>query len=152
MKRNFTLRLLHANIFFEVYDKTNFLTLSFRHRSPVAAMEILSSIIAQLNQVIRQQTIDDTNSALKYLQEEANKTQYIERKKVFFNLIEQQESMKMLAYVNNEYFFSVIDEPHIPTKKIAPARLIMSIIFAMSGFAIVFLASLAKTFLRSLSD
>jgi LPS O-antigen subunit length determinant protein (WzzB/FepE family) len=144
--------LLQANIFFEVDDKTNFLTLSFRHESPMAAHSILSLLISDLNKVIRQQTIDDTNTALSYLELEANKTQFLDRKKVFFNLIEQQESLKMLAFVNNEYFFSVIDPPHIPLKKIAPARSILCILFALGGFFLSLITIVIRTFLKTLAD
>ena len=59
------------------------------------------------------------------LNEQIEKTSITDLQQVFFNLIEEQTKVILLAKVSDEYLFKTIDPAVIPEEKTKPRRLLI---------------------------
>ena len=94
---------------------------------------------------------DDVREAvesIKYLNKALNDTPLNEMKKVFYQLIEQQEQTKMLASVREQYVLKTIDPAVVAEIKDSPGRPIICIIALMLGFILSTLFVLTRYFLK----
>lgn len=107
--------------------KTNYITISVDHISPVFAEYFLSSIINTLNQYIRSEDLKDSMAATEYLNKRLSETSILEVRKSLNNLIESQLKTQMLANVKENYILQPIDPPFVPEKKYLPQRSVVSI-------------------------
>ncbi len=124
--------LSHLNIFQD--KKTNFISMSFEHISPIFAKDFLSLVISEANSIKRQRDLDTTNNALKFLTEEFKRTSLKEIRISIQNLIESQLETQMLARVNDEYSLSILEPPFVPELKSRPQRSVIVIISTFLGF------------------
>jgi len=91
---------------------------------PVLAGTMANDMVRQLNSDLRARAIRTSNESLKYLQAELPATESIEVRQAINALIESQEKQRMLATVNEDYAFRVID-PAVAAERnrpVAPPR------------------------------
>lgn len=124
--------LSQLNIFQD--KKTNFISMSFEHVSPIFAKNFLSLVISEANNLKRQRDLDATNNALEFLMAEFKRTSFKEIKISIQNLIESQLETRMLAKVNVEYSLSILEPPFVPELKSRPQRSVIVIISTLFGF------------------
>ncbi len=136
--------LSHLNIFQD--KKTNFISMSFEHISPIFAKDFLSLVIREANSLKRQRDLDTTNNALEFLTAEFQRTSFKEIKISIQNLIESQLETRMLAKVNDEYSLSILEPPFIPELKSRPQRSVIVIISTLFGFLITIFCILVHHF------
>jgi uncharacterized protein involved in exopolysaccharide biosynthesis len=108
-------------------------TVAITWHNPMEAAMWLNKLIAALNQEVRARDVNEANSAIAYLRQQLEATQLVDMQRVFFQLIESQTRITMLADVRDEYVFRVIDPAVTPDRKLAPKRALIAIIGTLAG-------------------
>ncbi|HFQ5336251.1 TPA: Wzz/FepE/Etk N-terminal domain-containing protein [Vibrio vulnificus] len=128
---------------FEVFNKetlsisqnkeSGLYTLSVKHYSPYIAQQWVNWLIEDINKVMRARTIAETSQNLDYLNTQLQKTAVADMQSTFYKLIEEQTKSLMLAEVQEEFIFKVVDPAVIPELKDSPKRMIICIVIILLG-------------------
>ncbi|HGS4879665.1 TPA: Wzz/FepE/Etk N-terminal domain-containing protein [Vibrio parahaemolyticus] len=102
-------------------------TVSIMYYSPFLAKEWVNWLIEDINKVMRERAIKDTNQNLSYLNDQLQKTSVTEMQSTFYKLIEEQTKSLMLAEVQDEFVFKTIDPAVVPESSYSPKRLIICV-------------------------
>ncbi|NAW68165.1 LPS O-antigen length regulator [Vibrio sp. V27_P1S3P104] len=122
------------NILTVTSDKTSGLyTVSVSHYSPYIAQQWATWLVAEINQVMRERTIAETTQNLNYLQEQLQKTSVADMQATFYKLIEEQTKSLMLAEVQDEFVFKVVDPAVVPELKDKPKRALICVLGTLLG-------------------
>ncbi|EJG1990338.1 TPA: Wzz/FepE/Etk N-terminal domain-containing protein [Vibrio parahaemolyticus] len=136
---------------FEVFSKDIFsinqdkesglYTISIKFYSPYIAQQWVTWLIEDINKVMRERTIAETSQNLAYLNIQLQKTAVAEMQSTFYKLIEEQTKSMMLAEVQEEFIFKVVDPAIVPELKDSPKRALIcvlgTLLGGMMGIAIV---------------
>ena len=115
-------------------DKDNGLfTLSVKHYSPYIAQQWVNWLIEDINKVMRERTIAESSQNLAYLNTQLEKTAIADMQSTFYKLIEEQTKSLMLAEVQEEFVFKVVDPAVVPEVKFEPKRTIIVFLFSFFG-------------------
>ncbi|EGR0524521.1 LPS O-antigen length regulator [Vibrio cholerae] len=115
-------------------DKTSGLyTVSVSHYSPFIAQQWATWLVEEINQVMRERTIAETTQNLNYLQEQLQKTSVADMQATFYKLIEEQTKSLMLAEVQDEFIFKVVDPAVVPELKDKPKRALICVLGTLLG-------------------
>lgn len=106
---------------------------SKKHISPTLAKEWLTLMVADLNEQLKKQVIDETSSRIDYLEQQIHKTSVVNIRSIFYQLIEKEYQHKMLAETRDEFAFKVIDPAYVPEKKSSPLRALIAIFAFLMG-------------------
>src|SRR5690606_17452194 len=89
---------------------------------------------------VKEQDVTEANSAIAYLRKQLDSTQLVEMQRVFFDLIESQTRIIMLADARDDYVFRVIDPAVAPEEKVRPRRGLIAVLGTLSGglLAVIF--------------
>ncbi|CCN70263.1 Wzz/FepE/Etk N-terminal domain-containing protein [Vibrio nigripulchritudo] len=116
-------------------------TISVKHFSPYIAQQWVNWLVEDINQVMRERTIAETSQNLIYLNTQLEKTSIADMQSTFYKLIEEQTKSLMLAEVQEEFVFKVVDPAVVPELKDGPKRALIcvlgSLLGGMLGVAIV---------------
>ena len=113
--------------------KTGFITLALEYYSPDKAAEWLGMIISDLNEHLRLRKIKEARDNIEFLTENVEKTKVAEMKAVFFELMEEQTKVLMLAGAGNEYALKTVSAAKVPEVKSGPRRVVMTALGAVGG-------------------
>ena len=113
---------------------TGLVTVTLDWYDPVKIKNWLEWLIFDLNGHMRAQDTAQARRAIDYLEDQAQRTQLVEMRNIFYNLIEQQTQTIMLADAREGYVFEVIDPPIVPEQKEAPRRAIICLVITILGF------------------
>jgi len=94
--------------------KTGLLTVSIEWHDRHLAVQWANKIVSQINQVIRDQAILQSNLTLDYLQEEIEKTEIVGLQAVMYSVVESELQKRALAKTRPEYAFRIIDPGMLP--------------------------------------
>ncbi|TOG08722.1 LPS O-antigen length regulator [Vibrio parahaemolyticus] len=118
--------------------------LSVKHYSPYLAKQWADWLIADINLVMRERKIAEVTKNLSYLQSQLNKTAVTDMQTTFYKLIEEQTKSLMLAEVQDEFVFKVIDPAVVPEKKFEPRRALICVLGTLVGGIISILIVLIR--------
>lgn len=131
-------------------DKTSPLTVvSFEHVSPKLGEEVVRLMIAEIDEYARVKDRGDSENAIGFLERKLTETQLVEIEKVMYQMIESQTKTLMLAEVNKDYAFQVIDPPFIPELKSKPKRSLIVVLATLVGGMIGVLFVLIRSAVRN---
>ena len=116
-------------------NSTGFIMFSVIHKNPHIAKEWIDLIYKKLNIYVKFQKIQEAKLALTYLQNEINSTNVPELRKIFADGINQQTKLIMLSEITDDFVFSYIDPPFVPSSRNSPMR---SVIVLLSAIGSVF--------------
>ena len=119
-----------------VNKKTQFLSVSVTHQSPIFAYDLLSLIIENTNSLQRDRDLQEAEITLGYLYEELEKTQDVDLRLSINQLIESQMKKKMLARVKTNYLLEPLDLPFIPEERTSPKRTQIVLIGSFIGLVL----------------
>nr|WP_254618331.1 Wzz/FepE/Etk N-terminal domain-containing protein [Vibrio metschnikovii] len=108
-------------------------TVSITHLSPYIAQQWVSLLVDEINQVMRERTIAETTKNLAYLQEQLQRTSIAAMQATFYSLIEEQTKSLMLAEVQEEFVFKVVDPAVVPELKDGPKRALICVLGTLLG-------------------
>jgi len=114
-------------------DDSGYIVLSVDHQSPYVAEQWLQLLVEDINQYVRDRDIASANESITFLQKKLSETSASEMKVVFFGLIEEQTKKSMLADVNEDYVFKVVDPPYISLQPISPNRKLLVVLGGFFG-------------------
>jgi hypothetical protein len=108
----------------EVDKKTDLVTVAVEWEDAALTADWANALVEKLNQYLAQRTIARSESNLKYLNEELMRAQIEEMRKTLFDMIANEQKQAMLANMQKEFAFKVLDPAVEPDKKTNPnARL-----------------------------
>ncbi|HHG3076440.1 TPA: Wzz/FepE/Etk N-terminal domain-containing protein [Vibrio parahaemolyticus] len=116
-------------------------TVSMKNYSPYIAQQWVNWLIEDINKAMRERTIAETSQNLAYLNTQLQKTAVTDMQSTFYKLIEEQTKSLMLAEVQEEFVFKVVDPAVVPELKDSPKRVLICalgiLLGVMLGVAIV---------------
>ncbi|ENK3117409.1 Wzz/FepE/Etk N-terminal domain-containing protein [Vibrio alginolyticus] len=128
---------------FEVFNKkvlsisqdkeSGLYTVSVKYYSPYVAQQWVNWLIEDINNVMRERTIAETSQNLAYLNTQLQKTAVTDMQSTFYKLIEEQTKSLMLAEVQEEFIFKVIDPAVVAEVKSEPNRKLICLMGALLG-------------------
>ncbi len=108
-------------------------TVSVKNYSPYIAQQWVNWLIEDINKVMRERTIAETSQNLAYLNTQLQKTAVADMQSTFYKLIEEQTKSLMLAEVQEEFVFKVIDPAVVPEVKDGPKRALICVLGTLLG-------------------
>jgi len=117
-------------------DKTGLVTISITHNSPIVAEAWLTSMINLLNNLARNEAIEQAENSINYLTTQASTNNIMEIQAILFELVQEEVSRIALAKANPDFLFKVIDSPVVPDEKSAPSRSFIVILGTILGFIV----------------
>ncbi|WP_332397002.1 Wzz/FepE/Etk N-terminal domain-containing protein [Vibrio metschnikovii] len=112
---------------------TGLYTVSISHYSPYIAQQWVTWLVDEINQVMRERTINEVSKNLAYLQEQLQRTSIAAMQATFYSLIEEQTKSLMLAEVQEEFVFKVVDPAVVPELKDKPKRALICVLGTLLG-------------------
>ena len=131
----------------DVDKKSGLIKLSISWNDPAVAADWANDLVKQLNEQLREKAIADSHKRIGYLEQELAKTTLQDMRVVLYNLLESEKQRAMLANVNEDFAFAVIDPAVVPETREKPNR---KLIVALGGVLGVFLGILAVFFVQFL--
>ncbi|EJG1788572.1 chain length determinant family protein [Vibrio parahaemolyticus VP250] len=108
-------------------------TVSVKYYSPYVAQRWVNWLIEDINKVMRERTIAETSQNLAYLNTQLQKTAVADMQSTFYKLIEEQTKSLMLAEVQEEFIFKVVDPAVVPELKDGPRRALICLFITLLG-------------------
>ncbi|MCQ9084833.1 Wzz/FepE/Etk N-terminal domain-containing protein [Vibrio harveyi] len=108
-------------------------TVSIKNYSPYLAQQWVNWLIEDINKVMRERTIAETSQNLAYLNIQLQKTAVTDMQSTFYKLIEEQTKSLMLAEVQEEFIFKVVDPAVVPELKDGPKRALICVLATLLG-------------------
>ena len=134
-------------------DKTSgFVTLSIKHRSPVYSKEWLDLLVVDINEALRAQDLAESERAVTYLEGQLKQTNVAEIRELLAGLLRSHMESRMMATVEPNYAFSVIDPPTVPELKSEPKRALICVLGTLLGGMLGVVFSLVRRALSSRAE
>lgn len=108
-------------------------TVSVKHYSPYIAQQWVNWLVEDINKAMRERTIAETSQNLAYLNTQLQRTSVADMQSTFYKLIEEQTKSLMLAEVQEEFVFKVVDPAVVPELKEGPKRAFICILGTLLG-------------------
>ncbi|HHF0510656.1 MULTISPECIES: Wzz/FepE/Etk N-terminal domain-containing protein [Vibrio] len=108
-------------------------TVSVKNYSPYIAQQWVNWLIEDINKVMRERTIAETSQNLAYLNTQLQKTAVADMQSTFYKLIEEQTKSLMLAEVQEEFIFKVVDPAVVPELKDGPKGALICMLGTLFG-------------------
>ncbi|MFC5078920.1 LPS O-antigen length regulator [Vibrio thalassae] len=122
------------NMFSVSQDKESGLyTVSIEFFSPLLAQQWTTWLVEDINKVMRERVIAESTQNLDYLAEQLNKTSVAEMQSAFYQIVEEQTKSLMLAEVQEEFIFKVVDPAVVPELKAGPKRALICVLGTLLG-------------------
>ena len=118
--------------------KSGLIRLGIEWTDPELAASWSNQLVEQVNQVMRDKTIDEATKSIQYLNEQLDQTQIVEIRLSIYRLIENQIQRIMLANVRDEYVFEMVDRALVPDsdKHIWPIRRLIAALSFLLSFVV----------------
>ena len=124
-------------------QRTGIVTLTVEWFSPELAAQWANRMMASVNDRMRLEATRNSERSISFLNQELEKTPVVELQHAIYRLIEEQVNNAMLANVQREYAFRVIDPAFAPEQRSSPQRTMMvlvgGVIGGFIGLCIVFI-------------
>ena len=128
-------------------QQTELITVTVSHHSPVIAQKWALDIVREVNNIVANMIIIESQNTINFLNEQIKITPYAELRTRFFELIQKSTQDMMLVKVNPEHALSTIDPPLIPEMKSKPNRAMICILVASLGSLIAVLIILIRHYI-----
>jgi len=106
------------------------------------AKQWLTSLLNDLNQLMKQRALDNGGKSLVYLNKQLSQTKDADVRQTFVAMIKQETQKMMLADIRDEYLFETIDPPMVPAYPSKPNRKLIVALSVIGGFIIGILAAM----------
>jgi len=113
--------------------RTGLVTLSIEWRDPEQAAGWANQLVSRVNATLRQQAVESSRQAISYLQKQLDRTSAVELQQVLHRLIEVEMKKTILANINKEFAFKVIDPATVPDEPFRPRIPLMVSLSAVLG-------------------
>lgn len=117
-------------------QNSGFVVVAVEHYSPTIAKQWVDWLVDDINSTIMRYDVTEAEQSIEYLNSQIAKTSLADLQNVFFNLIEEQTKIIMLANVSTEYLFRTIDPAVAPERRTKPKRSLIVILSTFLGFMV----------------
>jgi uncharacterized protein involved in exopolysaccharide biosynthesis len=125
--------------------RTGIITLSVEWYSPQLAARWANQLVERVNERMRLDATRNAERSIQFLNQELAKSPQVELRMAIFRLVEEQVNHAMLANVQREYAFRVIDPAVPPDMRVSPRRTMMVLIGGtLGGFIGLFVVFLRR--------
>jgi LPS O-antigen subunit length determinant protein (WzzB/FepE family) len=114
-------------------DKTGFIILSMKHKSPFVAKQWAELVVNEINSFYRQKDKLESEKAANYLNKQIKMTGLSEIKQVLAQLLQEETKKLTLIEANQFYVYDYIDPPAVMEEKSEPIRSLICILIALLG-------------------
>jgi uncharacterized protein involved in exopolysaccharide biosynthesis len=121
---------------------TGLVTLSVQWTDPAVAAQWANELVSSVNTSLREKAVDTSNKAIAYLQEQLARTTVVDLQQVLHRLIESEMKKIILANVNTEFAFRVIDPAVVPEEAFWPKALPLMVLGTLVGLMLGIFAAL----------
>ena len=128
--------------------QTGYVNVSIEHQSPIIAAQWVSWLVEDVNTAVKAQDVAEAEKSIEYLKQQVASTPLADLQAMFFELIQSQTEIVMLAEVRPEYVFRTIDPAVIPEEKSRPRRAVICILGTLVGGVLSVLVVLTWHFAR----
>jgi len=133
----------------EVDLDDSLITITVISHDPQLASFLVNSIIQEVNNHLREESILDAKKSISYLEEEIKKTTLSGSKEMLYQLIERQTQSAMIANTQEDYVFKVLDPGVAPIHPAGPNRKLIVIISTILGLILSVFIALSLNFLSN---
>jgi len=112
------------------------ITVSVEWTDPLLAANWANSYVALANESLRTRALAEATRNVTYLNEQLQKTTQVERQRMLYALMENENKTLMLANARTEYAFRVVDPAVAPELRVRPARTLMVLTGGALGFSL----------------
>lgn len=131
-------------------DDTGMVTVSIENQSPIAAQRWVDRLVADINEHMRQEDVEEAQNRINYLRNQVDETSITGMQQVFYQLIESETRTVMLANAQDEYVFQTIDPAVVPEEKSGPSRALICILATMLGGMLAVFTVFVRVFINNL--
>ena len=131
---------------------SGFVSLSLKHRSPICAKEWLDLLVVDINEALRTQDLAESERAVAYLEVQLKQTNVTEIRELLAGLLRSHMESRMMATVQPNYVFSVVDPPTVPELKSEPKRALICVLGTLLGGMLGVVFSLVRRALRNRAE
>jgi uncharacterized protein involved in exopolysaccharide biosynthesis len=127
-------------------SRTGMVVLTIDWEDPQLAAEWGNELVRRTNALLRDRTEEESQKAIDYLRAELNQTSAMELQQVLNRLIESEMKEIILAKVNEEFAFRVIDPATPPEEAFSPRPVQMAVIAGVLGLIASVILALLRNF------
>ena len=132
------------------YDSVTQITkIKYNHISPKLSKEWIEILINEFNLWARQKSVTDSTKRIQYLKTAISNTKVAEMKASFMRVIESQLQSLMMAEVQEDFAFEMIDPPLVPESPIRPNRALIMLLSIVLGVLFSWLVLIAHFLFKS---
>jgi uncharacterized protein involved in exopolysaccharide biosynthesis len=113
--------------------KTGLVTLTVDWYDPVLAAQWANGLIDLANERLRADAVANSRQRIDFLNTELSKTDVLELRQAIYRLTESQLNTAMLASVQKEYAFRVIDAAVVLDRRARPRRAVITVVGGLLG-------------------
>lgn len=142
----------NSMVTFSEDEDAGFVSLSLKHRSPVYAKEWLDLLVVDINEAIRSRDLAESERAVAFLESRLKETSVAEIRELLAGLLRSHMESRMVATLEPNYVFSVIDPPTVPELKYEPNRTRICVLGTLVGGLLGVVVSFLTQAIRNRSD
>jgi uncharacterized protein involved in exopolysaccharide biosynthesis len=128
---------------------TGLVTLSVEWSDPELAAQWANAMVKSVNDSLRSTAVETSNRAISYLQDQLERTTVVDLQQVLHRLVEAEMKKIILASINEEFSFKVIDPAVVPQEPFRPKLLAMAtlgvLLGLVTGIILALLVSVVRT-------
>jgi uncharacterized protein involved in exopolysaccharide biosynthesis len=113
--------------------RTGLVVLSIDWQDPEEAARWANELVRRVNALLRRKAVSESERAISYVQKQLEETSVVELQQVLHRLMESEMKEIILARINDEFAFRVIDPAVAPEEAFRPNRPLMLLAGALLG-------------------
>lgn len=113
--------------------ETDIITFNIEWRNPILASKWANRLLERLNESMRARTILQSQERVIYLQKEIDSTKIANVKNILFNMMENELKTSMLANVQKDYSFTIIDSAYPSARPFRPRKVVILVLCLLGG-------------------
>jgi uncharacterized protein involved in exopolysaccharide biosynthesis len=129
--------------------KTGLVVLSIEWEDPDEAARWANELVRRVNALLRNKAVRESESAINYVQEQLKQTSVVELRQVLHRLMESEMKEIILAKINQEFAFRVIDPAVAAEEAFKPNIALLLLLGAMLGILGSVILALFLNFLQT---
>jgi len=127
---------------------TGLVVLSIQWLDPEEAARWANELVHRVNELLRRKAVSESENAISYIQEQLRQTSVVELQQVLHRLIESEMKEIILARINDEFAFRVIDPAVAPEEAFRPKIPLMLLLGAVVGLFAAVILALVRNFVE----
>jgi len=129
-------------------SKTGLVTVVVEWTDPKLAAAWANSLVSRLNERMRRRSLQETEARVNYLKRELASTSMVALQESIGRLLESELQKAMIARVNDEFAFRIVDRAETPKWRSWPKRSLIVGFTLIAGLLLPSLAALARNAIR----